>query len=145
MVAGSVIANPTILKTKQVAPAEYGKTCRLKDFNRHFSGYVGGYGGRVSTWEGTVGGKPVVVAVYYREDSRGEDISHKLYVSFEDEKFDDWESVDKKLIIEALSKAARLKREAAVEKRRFERQQRANDIIQSIFTTPENIDEQYPS
>ena len=97
---------------------------------------AGIYGGLSSNGEGTVGGKSVGVGVHKQYDNYGGWLAKHLYVEF-DETYDGFILEDEQLIYEAMVKAAEVAQERENAKKKAEKQQKALDIIEKVFSTPE--------
>lgn len=135
MVAGAIIAKPDRVKKRK---------CSLTSDVEKFLGSLkprgciaGSYGGLSSKWEGTVGGKSVGVGVHKQYDNYGGWLAKHLYVEFEGETYDGFILEDEQLIYEAMVRAAEVARERENAKKEAEKQQKALDIIEKVFSTPE--------
>ncbi len=134
MVAGAIIAKPDKAEVKYFEEnneAFYLYVFGKKDFKSGFH-RVRRYGGTVTKWSSTVGGKPVTVVDVF---SHSEQI--QLYTFFKGVGYSDWETEDEKLIQEALVEARKITLARENAKKEAEKQQKALDIIEDVFSTPE--------
>lgn len=134
MVAGAIIAKPDKLEIEHFVENSdefYQFVFGTRQFRTGFH-RVRRHGGTATKWSSTVGGKPVTVVDVF---SHSEEMY--IYTSFQGVEYDDWKVEDKKLIQEALRKAKKVAQERENAKKEAEKQQKALDIIEKVFSTPE--------